>query len=160
AGKADDALFEMAKARNTSTALAVYLEKGKRHAPEVESVLMPEAVYNEAVQIGKVALLVSFAERYPHSPHAAEARAEVHQRYEAELAEYVQRNVPAPPAYDFVEALLASAERRNDASLVVRVTMADQTPIAAADAAETTRSGNDYEPAAPHMTFIGDRVER
>lgn len=160
AERADEALFQMAKTRGTSVAMQVYLERGKRHVAEVESTLLPEALFAEARRTGSAAPLVAFAARYPESPHVKEARATVHKMYTDVLDAFVAESQPPPSARAFLQALFASIEERNDPSLPVRITTADMTPLVAADRDGIALHGDDYEACAPSMDFIGSRIER
>ncbi|MFS8069109.1 MAG: hypothetical protein ACMG6S_22340, partial [Byssovorax sp.] len=152
ADRADEQLFALAQKSGEPKSYRYYLEHGKRHVDEVQSVLLPEAAYLEATKKkNDVGLLGDFVREYPDSAHAEEIKATMHSMYADALRTY-QEKKPSAAGLRFVTALLAELEARADPSVIVEVGVNDGASIAAADAKLAARHGADYQPAESHFS--------
>jgi hypothetical protein len=85
--KSDEAMFTAATNSGDTASLQAYLEKGKRHATEVSTVLLPRALLKEVVKQGTVDAIDQFLKDHPTGAVAGEARAALKAALLQELAD-------------------------------------------------------------------------
>jgi hypothetical protein len=155
AAEADDALFELANKSGGAKAFEAYLEKGKRHADKVRSRLLPDAAFAEATASHGVEPLLDFARRFPDSPRASEAKAAAHKIYAGAFDHYTSREHPPPAARAFVQAMLASAEARNDPWVLEKIVVGEMK-----SGPKTTTPDDLHEPTREHLSGVSTAISR
>ncbi|MEP7122421.1 MAG: hypothetical protein ABJE95_15980 [Byssovorax sp.] len=146
ADQADDQLFAHARKSGEARSYRFYLKHGKRHADEVQSVLLPAAAYAEIEKSADAGDLGAFVREYPDSAHAAEIKAKIHAMYADALATFRTRT-RSPAGVRFVTALLAELEDRGDPSINLDVSINPSAALTASDVKLAERYGAEYLPA-------------
>ena len=147
----DDASFQEARARNTSDSYQAYLRSGTNHAAEAQEGLFM-AAFQEAQATGTVTALRNYIQQYPNSPHLADVRAVVHQRFEEVKATFLAQAATTDPNMPrFVEALLTWLEAHDSPPVQVRFSPPTNETLVAIDSALAQEHSN-VSPIAPHFT--------
>ncbi|MFK8004465.1 MAG: hypothetical protein AB8H86_33165 [Polyangiales bacterium] len=147
----DDAAFEEARGRNTSSAIESYLRHGTNHQAEAQELLFATA-FQEAQATGTVTALREYMQQYPNSPHLPEVRAVVHQRFEVVKASFLSQAATTDPNMPrFVEALLTWLEAHDSPPVQVRFSPPTNATLVAIDTTLAEQSSR-VSPIAPHFT--------
>ena len=147
----DNASFERAVASGRSRDIQAYLDLGGSRTEEAQEALF-RAAFAEAQQAGTVTALRDYINQYPNSPHLAEVRQVMHQRFEAVKATFLSQASQSDPAMPaFVEQLLAWLEANNSPPVQVRFSPPSNQTLAELDASLGQRNAN-ISPIAPHFT--------
>ena len=116
----DELRYKAAMAAGTEEALLRYLKSGGRHEEAVRKEL-PAAALRDAKKAGTVAALRAMIVKYPDTPPATEARAEVSRIYDQSLAGFRKQAPDADPRVaPFMSRLLAYLEDHAITDMAVR----------------------------------------
>ncbi|MFO0696246.1 MAG: hypothetical protein U0230_21960 [Polyangiales bacterium] len=139
-----------------SGALQHYLESGMLHTDEVRNVLLPRAVFQEAVASNTVSALRDFLRRFPHAPQVGEARTAIHARYVQSLDRFLAQAPADSRMIAFMQRLVAFLEAHDTVSVKVRFAAPSTDELTAIDTElsqrSLARSGKTVEPIAPQFT--------
>lgn len=111
--------FDSAIAANTSSALELYLNGGKRYRAEAETRLYP-LLYAEAKKAGTVSAYRKMLHDHPQTPFAAKARDDIHQLIQASWEKFTARAGDSDAKMlAFMRRVVDFLEKKEDSALDV-----------------------------------------
>ncbi|MEM7604577.1 MAG: hypothetical protein AAF411_04405 [Myxococcota bacterium] len=147
----DDSAFAATRASGRAEDYERYLRYGENHRTEAEELLF-QAAFTEAQATGTVSALRDYVREYPTSPHLAQVRQVMHQRFETVKAEFLQQASQSNPAMPvFMSDLLVWLEAHDSPPMQVRFSAPSSETLAELDQTLASRSSN-MTPIAPHFT--------